>query len=179
MAPWFCSVNNGAMLMYFRGSCIVGAHVLSGLMYCRGSCIVGAHVLSGLMYCRVDYWGRPQVETGLSIREGANDTGAPTDLSHNTFQRVIGPQLDPVAIGESIIGQGFLAVLFQQLRKLFPASSDARSAITDCIFLSRCLWILLGVDRLQHPGDVPRALPEKEPSIKAKCERFCTLVEAL
>ena len=79
MAPWFCSVNNGAMLMYFRGSCIFGAHVFSGLMYFRGSCIFGAHVFSGglLGSPNVSQPGRGQVETGLSIRCCSPRIGAP------------------------------------------------------------------------------------------------------
>ncbi len=45
---------------------------------------------------------RSQIETGLSVRKSADPFGSWSDLAHDPLQRIVGPQLDPVAVRKSV-----------------------------------------------------------------------------
>ena len=40
-----------------------------------------------------------------AIGERPHDTGSPTDLSHDPFERVVGADLMPVDVGKGVVGQ--------------------------------------------------------------------------
>ena len=66
--------------------------------------------------------GRGQIEAGLAIRECSDNAGTASNLAHDALQRVVGFEFDPMAIREAVIGQGLVAVLFQQLSRLHQLS---------------------------------------------------------
>ncbi len=95
--------------------------------------------------CDVAQARRGQVQAGLSIRECANDAGASSDLKHDSFERVASLELDPMAVGETVVGQRLMAVLFEQLGR-FGQLHCAEIGDHRLHLLSRCLAILLGVE---------------------------------
>src|SRR5918995_6969134 len=68
------------------------------------------HVLAGRPVCASDVakTRRGQVQAGLAIRESANHTRSSPDLAHDALQRIVGAELDPVAIRKGIIRSGVL-----------------------------------------------------------------------
>lgn len=93
--------------------------------------------------------GGGQVQAGFAVRERAHHTGAAAYLAHDPLQRVVRAQLDPMAVWEPVVGQRFVAAVFQQFRRLRQLHS---AQVSDHGFhlLSRRLAIFLGVDGFQH-----------------------------
>lgn len=79
------------------------------------------------MYFRVDHWlpvkrsedvtqaGGGQVQAALPVRKGSNDTGATPDFFHDAFERVVGPDLQPVAVGEAVVAQRLFDMRFDEI----------------------------------------------------------------
>jgi hypothetical protein len=44
------------------------------------------------------------VETGLTVREGADDAASAPDFFHDPLQRIVGSNLLPVNVGKAIVG---------------------------------------------------------------------------
>ena len=68
------------------------------------------HVLPSTPFCcgNMPEPGSDQHHSRVSIRKAADDSGAATNLFHDTFETVICPQSAPVFIREIHIGQRFL-----------------------------------------------------------------------
>ena len=69
--------------------------------------------LSGsiFMYRRMLHW-----LAALPIRKRSPDPGA-ADFLHDAFQGIVGPDLDPMAVGEGVVGEGLAALI-----KFLPTS---------------------------------------------------------
>ena len=97
--------------------------------------------------------GRGQVEGGLAVGEGPHDAGTAPDFSHDALKRVVGLQLDPVLIGESVEAEGLRDVGLDQLGR--PGELLGFERGNHLGSLPRCRRAaLLGMDGFQHMGDL-------------------------
>lgn len=72
-----------------------------------------------------------QGQAGRPIREGTNDPRARLDLSHGALQWVVVPRLDPMTVGEAVVGQRLMTVLFEQLGRAGGRALEYRMYLKD------------------------------------------------
>lgn len=60
---------------------------------------------------------RGQVQAGLAVGKGTDHAGPSSDLAHDPLERVVGAELDPVAVGEGVVGQSLADVGLDELRR--------------------------------------------------------------
>ena len=58
--------------------------------------------------------GGGQVQAGFAVGERPHDPRSSPDLAHDAFQRVVGSELDPMAVGKGVVGQGLMPAFFEQ-----------------------------------------------------------------
>ena len=94
--------------------------------------------------------GRGRVEQ-LPIGEGADHAGSSADLFHDPLEGIVGPDLDPVAVREGVVGprlaDAFLDQFGRSGHRLASQLADHRVRLV----LGR-VPALLGVDGLEHVG---------------------------
>jgi hypothetical protein len=66
---------------------------------------------------------RGKVERRLAIRERADNTGAPSDLAQDAFQRVIRADAAPVFRPEGVVGQRLMDPCFHNLGRFGQAQA--------------------------------------------------------
>jgi hypothetical protein len=50
--------------------------------------------------------GGGKIQAGLTIGERTDHPGSSADLAHDALERIVGADLDPVAVREGVVGQG-------------------------------------------------------------------------
>jgi hypothetical protein len=82
------------------------------------------------MYFRVDHWVpepcRGEVQAGLTVGERSDDGGSSPDLAHDALEGVVGADLDPMAVGEGVVGEHLGDVRVDEVR--VPQSASVMSS---------------------------------------------------
>ena len=95
--------------------------------------------------------GRGRIEAALPIGEGADHAGPSADLLHDPLEGIVGPDLDPVAVWEGVVGQRLADAFLDQFgRPGHPLASQLADHRVR-LLLGR-VPALLGVDGLEHLG---------------------------
>lgn len=111
------------------------------------------HLVPAMCRSRAATPGCYQVQAGRRVGKRADHAGSPPDLAHDPFQRVVCPQLHPMAVRESVVGQGFPDMGVDEVRRAHKTL--AAEFIDDGPgFRFGGGPVLLGVDRLQHMADL-------------------------
>jgi len=97
--------------------------------------------------------GRGQVEATPSVGKGADNHRPAPDFLQDALQRIVRPDLDPVAVRESVEGQGFADAVRDQLRRPGHLLAAQLGDHGFGLLLGRRA-ALLGMDGLQDVGNL-------------------------
>jgi hypothetical protein len=93
--------------------------------------------------------GRPQVDRGVAVGEGADDAGASADLAHDALKWIVGPDAPPVLLWKRVVRQGLGHRRLDQLGRLAePHAVEPSDDLASFALGGR--KVSLGVDGLEH-----------------------------
>ena len=93
--------------------------------------------------------GADQHQSGVAIGERPHHTGAPTDLTVQPLDHIVGTDARPMLAGKIAVGQRLLNAVLDLLGS-FLQFHGAQLGDHGLRLLAGCLFALLGVDRLEH-----------------------------
>ena len=120
-----------------------------GVVQSRQVLHVHVFLVAPLGACHMAEPGADQHQGRISVRERPHHTGAPTDLTVQPFDHIVGTDARPMLAGKVAVGQRLLNAVLDLLAASF--SFMARSSATTVFAFSRdafllsCAWIALSI----------------------------------